>query len=100
MICTCYSGYSFNKTRHALGLRPACEDRDECAEENGGCQQLCVNTPGSYHCSCEHGFRWSEATGVCEDIDECAEDSSECSHGCVNTEGGVQCSCPPGMELG
>ena len=48
VICTCFAGFSFNKTRHALGLGPACEDRDECVEDNGGCQHLCVNTPGSH----------------------------------------------------
>ena len=24
-----------------------CEDVDECEEENYGCHQLCINTPGS-----------------------------------------------------
>ena len=27
-------------------------DVDECSVDNGGCDQLCVNTVGSYHCSC------------------------------------------------
>lgn len=31
-------------------------DRDECAIENGGCQQICKNTVGSYQCSCHNGF--------------------------------------------
>ena len=27
-----------------------CEDQDECRVENGGCSQLCVNTPGHRQC--------------------------------------------------
>lgn len=34
-----------------------CSDVNECEELNGGCQQTCVNTPGSYHCECSEGFR-------------------------------------------
>lgn len=33
-----------------------CEDIDECATNNGACDQMCHNTPGSYHCSCHAGF--------------------------------------------
>ncbi|XP_076061029.1 low-density lipoprotein receptor-related protein megalin isoform X2 [Oratosquilla oratoria] len=32
-----------------------CIDRDECAEW-GHCDQLCVNTDGSYRCECEAGY--------------------------------------------
>ncbi|XP_077592860.1 bone morphogenetic protein 1-like isoform X1 [Stigmatopora nigra] len=31
-------------------------DVDECSQENGGCQQQCVNTMGSYKCQCRGGF--------------------------------------------
>ncbi|CAL1294950.1 unnamed protein product [Larinioides sclopetarius] len=31
-------------------------DQDECASNNGGCQQICKNTVGSYQCSCHNGF--------------------------------------------
>ena len=40
-------------------------DVDECLVLNGGCQQACVNTPGSHHCACSPGFRRG-ATGLCE----------------------------------
>ncbi|XP_078667423.1 collectin-10-like [Branchiostoma floridae x Branchiostoma belcheri] len=39
-----------------------CQDIDECATLNGGCDQNCTNTIGSYVCSCtEDGFAvdWS-----------------------------------------
>ena len=29
---------------------------DECTEEMSGCSQSCVNTAGSYYCSCDTGF--------------------------------------------
>lgn len=33
-------------------------DIDECSEQsNGGCHHGCVNTPGSFRCSCRPGFR-------------------------------------------
>ena len=30
-------------------------DIDECAGDSG-CNQTCVNTPGSYYCNCERGY--------------------------------------------
>ena len=35
------------------------KDIDECATGNGGCDQTCTNTPGSYQCSCNLGFTQS-----------------------------------------
>ena len=37
---------------------------NECHHDNGGCAQLCHDTPTSYFCSCRHGYkinadRWS-----------------------------------------
>ena len=31
-------------------------DIDECMFSNGGCDQLCTNSNGSFECSCENGF--------------------------------------------
>ena len=32
-------------------------DKDECRINNGGCNQTCINTRGSYHCLCKSGFK-------------------------------------------
>ncbi len=34
-----------------------CRDVDECAIDNGGCEQLCVNVEGGHRCQCGPGFR-------------------------------------------
>ncbi|XP_078667424.1 uncharacterized protein LOC144909224 [Branchiostoma floridae x Branchiostoma belcheri] len=48
---TCTSNGSWTET----GL--FCQDIDECSIQNGGCDQTCTNTIGSYICSCsEAGF--------------------------------------------
>ena len=31
-------------------------DVDECQSENGGCEQNCTNTVGSFFCNCSDGF--------------------------------------------
>ena len=31
-------------------------DEDECAKNNGGCSQNCVNDNGGYHCTCQSGY--------------------------------------------
>ena len=32
-------------------------DVDECVASNGGCEQLCNNTIGSFYCSCDTGYQ-------------------------------------------
>ena len=31
-------------------------DIDECKLNNGGCKQICENTPGSFQCKCNKGY--------------------------------------------
>ena len=31
-------------------------DIDECLTSNGGCQHICMNTPGSRQCQCRTGY--------------------------------------------
>lgn len=32
------------------------QDIDECAADTDGCDHICMNTPGSYTCSCNSGY--------------------------------------------
>ena len=32
------------------------KDINECATDNGGCEQNCNNTVGSYYCTCDIGY--------------------------------------------
>lgn len=32
-------------------------DTNECSVNNGGCQQVCVNTVGSYECQCHSAYK-------------------------------------------
>ena len=43
-------------------------DLDECATNNGGCNQTCVNEIGSYHCSCIQGYSLDEDGLGCSGI--------------------------------
>lgn len=33
-----------------------CSDINECERNNGNCEQICINSQGSYRCACETGF--------------------------------------------
>ena len=39
---------------------------DECNENNSGCVQNCVNTIGSYYCSCRSGFDLNPDKKTCQ----------------------------------
>ena len=40
-------------------------DVDECAYLNGNCSQICVNTIGTYHCSCNCSYRLGADNSSC-----------------------------------
>ena len=49
-MCACNAGYEMSGEER-------CVDVDECADgANGGCDQLCVNKPGSFMCDCRKGY--------------------------------------------
>ncbi|NXN77437.1 MATN4 protein, partial [Bombycilla garrulus] len=73
--------------------------QDLCAVENHGCEQICVNTPGSYVCQCYEGYELDANGKSCVVVDYCALDTHGCQHECVNTEDSYYCRCHPGFIL-
>ncbi|XP_051532801.1 collagen and calcium-binding EGF domain-containing protein 1-like [Myxocyprinus asiaticus] len=66
VVCTCYSGYRYDRERHKNREKPYCLDIDECASNNETvCSQICVNTPGSYRCECKRGFYLEDDGKTC-----------------------------------
>uniref|UniRef100_A0A1X7SU79 EGF-like domain-containing protein n=1 Tax=Amphimedon queenslandica TaxID=400682 RepID=A0A1X7SU79_AMPQE len=63
---------------------------DECiANNNGGCDQNCTNTIGSFECSCTDGYYL---------MSDC-EGTLGCSQLCTNTIGSYTCTCDNGYQL-
>jgi hypothetical protein len=88
---SCSQGFGFNNESGA------CVDVNECDEDGGLCDQLCVNTVGSYRCVCRRGYR--SVGDRCVDVDEC-KTGNVCSHFCMNVKGSFKCKCPNGMRIG
>ena len=89
-------------------------DINECDIANGGCEDICTNTNGSFYCSCSSGFElknnvFCSGTQICTlnnkcdynhiDINECSQNASICAQVCFNTVGSYQCSCHTGHIL-
>ena len=74
-------------------------DTNECLTNNGGCEQLCSNTPGSFICLCASGFRITADGLSCVDQDECLTGNDTCQQRCVNTNGSYTCTCEDGYTL-
>uniref|UniRef100_W5KM20 Collagen and calcium binding EGF domains 1 n=1 Tax=Astyanax mexicanus TaxID=7994 RepID=W5KM20_ASTMX len=65
VVCTCYSGYRYDRERHRNREKPYCQI-DECGSKNETvCSQICINTPGSYRCECEKGFYLEQDGRTC-----------------------------------
>ena len=65
--CSCRGGYTLTNNGYCLGIffynllygsyDISLLDNNECLSGNGGCQEVCVNTNGSYYCDCQTGYR-------------------------------------------
>ena len=64
-----------------------------------GCDQQCVNTPGSFECRCSSGYVLSSDGKTCLDVNECTENTHNCQQVCNNTIGGFRCECDIGFQL-
>ncbi len=78
----------------------ACKDVDECAFENGGCEESikCLNVAGGWRCAenCPPGFTGTPEAG-CVDINECSTRNGYCDPltQCFNVTGDRECGkCP------
>ncbi|XP_051900341.1 LOW QUALITY PROTEIN: latent-transforming growth factor beta-binding protein 1-like [Pristis pectinata] len=87
----CPTGYQIRNRK--------CADIDECA--NGatcGEAGMCVNTEGSYQCTCNPGYRLSADGNQCADINECFEGDFCAPYGeCLNSAGSYTCLCAEGF---
>ena len=43
-------------------------DINECSIDNGGCTETCVNTNGSYYCTCNAGYTLKQDQHSCKGI--------------------------------
>ena len=77
----------------------SCDDINECATENGQCDQTCTNTVGGYECTCGEGYLLNGDGRACDDVDECAVTNGGCQQNCTNNVGGFACSCNAGYTL-
>ncbi|KAI0207726.1 hypothetical protein LSAT2_007708 [Lamellibrachia satsuma] len=78
-----------------------CLPINECdpANRTDDCEQICVDQPTNYTCTCKDGFRLMENKKNCTDIDECNEGTSGCEQECTNTNGSFVCLCVNGYTL-
>nr|CAD7424098.1 unnamed protein product [Timema monikensis] len=67
---------------------------NECTDNNGGCSQMCVDTPSSFFCDCMPGYKLMD-NKTCDDINEC-EIPGACSQLCINEKGTFKCQCVNG----
>ncbi|KAI6659122.1 Fibrillin-3-like isoform X30 [Oopsacas minuta] len=58
-LCSCYEHFILSNDRHTCQCQSGykltadgCVDIDECIDGNGGCDDICINTDGSYTCGC------------------------------------------------
>ncbi|XP_048587507.1 hemicentin-1 isoform X2 [Nematostella vectensis] len=82
-------------------LEGACVDVNECVEGGHDCKftHFCMNTHGSFYCTCPRGFKSKTPGGPCQDVNECVDFPGLCQYKCQNTRGSFKCLCPPGGYL-
>uniref|UniRef100_A0A8C9BRP9 Adhesion G protein-coupled receptor E1 n=1 Tax=Phocoena sinus TaxID=42100 RepID=A0A8C9BRP9_PHOSS len=99
--CNCSRGFSSptgNNWNPGKSGHFACTDINECLN-SGVCPEHseCINSLGSYRCSCQVGF--TSKNSICEDVDECADPRTCPEHStCHNSLGSYSCACNPGFE--
>lgn len=74
------------------------EDQDDCALNNGGCSDDCIQGPFGAECICKPGYQLLNDSKTCEDINECLIPGF-CSQQCYNERGTFRCYCSDGYLL-
>ncbi|XP_065447834.1 growth arrest-specific protein 6 isoform X4 [Chrysemys picta bellii] len=98
-ICEDLKGDFFCHCRRGWRGRKCEEDINECSVQNGGCNQVCLNNPGSYRCSCYSGYALLKNNKICEDIDECTVSTGICGEArCKNLISSYACLCDTGYK--
>lgn len=93
-IISCDIGYEWSPTTNE------CIDKNECAIDNGGCEQKCVNLDGGSYCKCDvNGFILAADKKHCIESDPCGIKNGGCAHVCESINGIAQCFCYKGFEL-
>ncbi|XP_019863506.1 PREDICTED: uncharacterized protein LOC109592514, partial [Amphimedon queenslandica] len=72
--CVCNPGWTGDRCRI---------DVNEC--NSNVCNQVCINTQGSYTCDCNIGYQFMNDNSTCEDINECETIDHNCTQTCSNT---------------
>ena len=87
---------------------------NECSDNNGGCEHTCINSEGSYSCSCNSGYSLDSNDRNCSgkymfklvyylhymiDINECDTNNGGCEQICINKVPLFNCSCQSGFRL-
>uniref|UniRef100_A0A1X7T6Y2 EGF-like domain-containing protein n=1 Tax=Amphimedon queenslandica TaxID=400682 RepID=A0A1X7T6Y2_AMPQE len=85
--CVCNPGWTGDRCR---------TDINECS--HNVCDQICINTQGSYTCDCNTGYQLRNDNSTCEDINECETIDHNCTQTCSNTVGSYTCSCRAGYK--
>ncbi|KAI0236513.1 hypothetical protein LSAT2_012938 [Lamellibrachia satsuma] len=73
--CQCRKGWTGKQCQ---------KDIDECARKTDGCQQICVNTKGSFKCACADGFTVNGDRKTCKLCLSCLPEYVEMSTGYKN----------------
>ncbi|XP_070201910.1 uncharacterized protein [Littorina saxatilis] len=71
---------------------PTCVNVDEC-QSVSGCSQGCVDTVGSFYCTCGAGYQLLSDQRTCADLDECSLNNGGCDGICINSPGTYRCDC-------
>eukprot|EP00933_Yihiella_yeosuensis_P070771 TRINITY_DN78936_c0_g1_i1.p1 TRINITY_DN78936_c0_g1~~TRINITY_DN78936_c0_g1_i1.p1 ORF type:complete len:1155 (+),score=147.67 TRINITY_DN78936_c0_g1_i1:493-3465(+) len=108
--CPCKSGFNLT-LEGGWPKRRVCKDLDECyinmmaRKANASfpkwpCDEVCLNTIGSFQCGCNRGYVINYDLNTCKDLDECSTGRNTCSKYayCTNTAGSYTCKCKPGYS--